>query len=82
MEGVVSGAGKGKQSVEAFRLYMKKFAFTKEMMTQPFSGSLDCFKEQFKVRWYKFIPKKIVYLDNSVRFGFKLLLQPNLEACK
>ncbi len=82
MEGIVSKAKKGKKSVEAFKLYIKRFAFAKKIANKPISGSLDCFKEQFKVKWYKFIPEKIIYLDNSIRFGFKLRLLPNLEVCK
>ena len=82
MEGTVLAAGWNKQSVEAFRLYGKKFPFTKEFMSKPFSGSLDQFQKQFKVRWYRFIPKKVVYLDNSISFGFKLMLQSDLTVCK
>ncbi len=71
MEGVVSRAGCGEKSVQAFRAYVKRFPFVHEIMGSSFSGSLVSFAEQFKVRWYIFVPEKMVYLDNSVGFGFR-----------
>ena len=75
MEGVVSEAGGGEKSVQAFRTYMKRFSFVKEIMSASFSGSLESFTEQLQVRWYMFVPKKMVYLDNSVKFGFRQQFQ-------
>ena len=71
MEGVVSRAGCGKKSRQAFSAYVKRFPFVHEIMGGSFSGSLEGFTEQFKVRWYIFVPEKMVYLDNSVGFGFR-----------
>lgn len=75
MEGSISEASHDKKSVEAFKTYMKRFSFIQEIIKNPFSGSLVNFQEQFKVRWYTFIPEKMIYVDNSVHFGFKLELK-------
>ncbi len=77
MEGLITAAGGGEQSVRAFKAYLKRFSFVREIMHRSFSGSLASFTEQFKVRWYTFIPEKMVYLDNSVKFGFRLQFQCN-----
>ena len=82
MEGVVSNANRKIQSIEAFDKYIKRFASVTDMITKPFSESLNCFIEQFDVRLYKLSPEKIVYLDNTIKFGFKIQLQPNLEVYK
>lgn len=77
MEGVISRGGYGEKSLQVFRAYMKRFPFVHEIMNRPFSGSLENFTEQFKVKWYRFVPEKMVYLDNAVRFGFRVKFQCN-----
>lgn len=79
MEGVVSEAGRGNKSVQAFRAYVKRFPFVHEIMGSSFSGSPASFTEQFQVRWYMFVPEKMVYLDNSVKFGFRQQFQCDHE---
>ena len=75
MEGVVAEAEGGEKSAQAFRTYMQRFSFVKEILSASFSGSLKSFTEQFQVRWYMFVPEKMVYLDNSVKFGFRQQFQ-------
>lgn len=84
MEGAISETdSKGGQDLAAFKQYVTRFPFVKELANIPFpSWSLDYFSDQLKVRWYKFVPEKIVYLDNSINFGFKIQLQADLSPAK
>ncbi len=79
MEGNITEATKSTHSLQAFKEYFNRFSFPDSNMPAALTDRLQWLKEQFQVRWYTFQPKTVVYLDNSVHFGFKLRLQPNLE---
>ena len=72
MEGTLVPAGHGPRSIQAFKAYLKRFSEIKDLIRTPFSGSLDQFREQFKVGWYRFEPETMIYLDNSVKFGYSV----------
>lgn len=82
MEGVVNDGGTGPQAIAAFGLYLKRFAFSGNLPYQPFTNSLNSFKEQFNVNWYAFMPHRLVYVDNSIEFGYKLQLNADLDVCR
>ncbi len=75
MTGKISDTGINKKSGLAFKAYLKKFDFIGEIKTTAASikdiGSLE---SVFKVKFYKFTPEIIYYLDNSVAFGFKEII--------
>lgn len=70
MEGTVYPAGVSGKSAKAFLFYMKQFPF----ITQIKPGSINDISSLellFNVRWYKFVPDIVYYLDNTIRFGYR-----------
>jgi uncharacterized protein YhbP (UPF0306 family) len=59
------------EAVETIGKYLKKFSFTQDFFSKDQTMDLDAFAKRFNVRFYKFKPTLIYYLDNSIRFGFR-----------
>lgn len=76
MSGTVSASGIGKQSASAFNRYLKKFDFIGEIKKSAAVRDIAYVESAFKVKFYKFIPETIDYLDNTVKFGFKERILP------
>lgn len=70
MEGKIYKAGMNKDSAAAFKAYIKKFDFIKELSLSPVTNIMSI-ESAFKVRLYNFVPDTVYYLDNSIRFGFR-----------
>lgn len=51
--------------------YLRKFPFTKEFFEPGQALDLSSFVERFKVKFYRFEPDTVFYLDNRIRFGFR-----------
>lgn len=71
MTGTVSPLRPGVESLKAIRAYLKKFPFTKEFFEGTQDLDVDAFVKRFKVRFYRFQPNLMYYLDNSIRFSFR-----------
>jgi uncharacterized protein YhbP (UPF0306 family) len=73
MEGVVGEAGFDMASTAAFALYISRFTFIHEMGKAPLGSmmSFSALEASFKVKWHKFTPKTVYYLDNGIRFGYR-----------
>lgn len=71
MSGSIEAVAVGLEAVEAVRVYLKKFPFTKEFFTPGQALDLTAFIKRFKVTLYKFNPALIYYLDNQIRFSFR-----------
>ena len=71
MSGSVENISPGLEAIEAVRVYLKKFAFTKDFFTPGQSLDLSTFTSRFRVKLYRFKPSLIYYMDNSIRFGFR-----------
>jgi len=59
------------ESMQAVRRYLKKFPFTTSFFPEKGSIDLDAFAKKFNVRFYRFLPECVYYMDNSIRFGFR-----------
>jgi uncharacterized protein YhbP (UPF0306 family) len=77
MEGIIEEGGFDMSSTSAYALYISRFAFIKEMGRMPLTPvmSMAALEASFKVAWYKFTPSKVYYLDNSIRFGYRELVE-------
>ena len=73
MEGRIEEGGFDLASTSAYALFIGRFTFIHEMGKAPLSPmlSLSALEASFKVSWYKFMPEKVYYLDNSIRFGYR-----------
>lgn len=71
MSGSVENISPGLEAIEAVRMYLKKFAFTKDFFTPGQALDLSAFTSRFRVKLYRFKPSLIYYMDNSIRFGFR-----------
>ena len=73
MEGTLAEAGFDMGSTTAYALYISRFTFIHEMGKAPLSPmlSFSALEASFKVKWHKFTPEKVYYLDNSIRFGYR-----------
>ena len=59
------------ESMKAVRQYLKRFPFTTSFFPEKGTIDLDAFAKQFNVRFYRFLPDCIYYMDNSIRFAFR-----------
>ena len=71
MSGRITQVRPGLSAARIIAAYLKKYPFTKQFFNQGESVDLGAFTDRFRVRLYLFTPDRIVYTDNSVKFGFK-----------
>lgn len=71
MTGVVSSAGISNKSASAFNLYLNRFDFIGEIKKSAAIRDIGAVESVFKVKFYKFTPEDVYYLDNTIKFGFK-----------
>lgn len=71
MSGKVDQVQAGLEAVDAIRIYLRKFSFTKEFFKGGQSIDLDAFTKRFRVKLYRYTPALLYYMDNSIRFGFR-----------
>lgn len=71
MSGLIGIVNPGLTGVQAVRAYIKKFPFTKEFFKPGQALDLENFGKRFNVRFYRFVPELVYYLDNRIKFGFR-----------
>jgi uncharacterized protein YhbP (UPF0306 family) len=71
MSGRIQSVGIGSEAIQALRAYIAKFPFTREFFESGQDLTLDNFRKRFRVRFYRFDPDLIYYLDNQIKFGFR-----------
>ena len=71
MTGRVQPVEAGREALRALRAYLEKYPFTKEFFDKNTPLDLASFRDRFGVRIYKFIPARVYYLDNQIRFAFR-----------
>lgn len=72
MGGTLSEGGFDLNSTAAYALYISRFSFIHDMAkTLSPLTSFSALEASFKVKWYKYTPHKVYYLDNSIRFGYR-----------
>ena len=70
MEGCIELMGRNKEGLGAAVAYLKRFDI--------FHGEqnpLSFIEQQYRARLYKFLPHRLVYMDNRVAMGFKKELE-------
>ena len=75
MSGKIRKAKAGLKSVKALRAYVEKYPFTKEFFDPGQELDLENFGKRFRVRFYRFDPTLVLYLDNKIKFGFREAIQ-------
>ena len=71
MSGRVLKARPGLGAVKAVRAYVGKYPFTREFFDPGQELDLEGFGKRFRVRFYRFEPDLVYYMDNRIRFGFR-----------
>ena len=72
MSGAVTLVAGKRETVRVLMEYFKKFPFTNEFFkTEIGLPNVKRFRQRFKVELYAYIPDKIFYIDNRIRFGFR-----------
>jgi uncharacterized protein YhbP (UPF0306 family) len=72
MSGSINKAGIGFTAMGALRAYNSKYPFIREFFESGETLDLESFEKRFKVRFYRFNPSLIYYLDNQIKFGFRI----------
>ena len=75
MSGALLPLSPGIESVRALRAYLKKFPFTLEFFGSGEKLDLDGFAKRFRVRFYRYQPDLLYYMDNRIRFSFRERLE-------
>ena len=71
MSGTLHPLSPGLESLRALRAYLGKFSFTQEFFGSGDKMDLDGFAKRFRVRFYRFQPALLYYMDNRIRFSFR-----------
>ena len=71
MTGKIRAVKPGLEAIQVLRAYLKKYPFTTEFFKDNIPLDLDTFAERFGVKLYGFIPSRVYYLDNQIRFAFR-----------
>jgi len=71
MSGRIKKVVPGLKAVQAVRAYIKKYPFIREFFDPGQALDLESFGKRFRVRFYRFQPGIVYYMDNSIRFGFR-----------
>jgi len=69
--GVIEPLSPGIEALRALRSYLRKFPFTEDFFDSGQRMDLEGFAKRFKVRFYRFQPTLLYYLDNRIRFSFR-----------
>ncbi|MGB9616415.1 MAG: pyridoxamine 5'-phosphate oxidase family protein [Desulfomonilaceae bacterium] len=75
MEGVVNQVSSPVAFTQALATYVKRHPFVKEMMKDPRTLSSALLGKSSRVSLYIFHPRTIRYLDNSVGFGSRWMVE-------
>ena len=71
MSGVIRQVRTGVAGAQAFGAYIKRFPFIKDFFKPGQVVDLASLSKRFKVKFYRFDPDLVYYLDNQIRFGFR-----------
>jgi uncharacterized protein YhbP (UPF0306 family) len=71
MSGKIERVPLGREAASAFGAYLKKYPFCKEFFSPGSVMNLETFSGRFKAKLYKFIPDRVYYQDNRIKFGHR-----------
>ncbi|CAB1083429.1 hypothetical protein D1AOALGA4SA_10994 [Olavius algarvensis Delta 1 endosymbiont] len=74
MSGKIERIPLGREAASAFSAYLKKYPFCKDFFSPGSVLNLETFSGQFKAKLYKFIPERVLYQDNRIKFGHRELV--------
>jgi len=72
MNGCIQPVNSGLEAIQVLRAYLKKYPFTKDFFKKNAALDLETLTERFGVKLYKFFPTLVYYLDNRIRFAFRV----------
>lgn len=75
MSGRIRKVRPGVKAVKAVRAYVDNYPFTREFFDPRQELDLEGFGKRFRVRFYRFDPELVYYMDNAIRFGFRQAIQ-------
>jgi len=71
MSGKIINAPTGLEASKAFLAYVKKFPLVKTFFSDIKNIGLTDFSTRFHAKLYCFVPESVLFMDNSVNFGFR-----------
>jgi uncharacterized protein len=71
MSGKIIYVSPGLEAKNAFGAYVKKFPLLNSFFSDLSDFNLDGLFSRFQARLYRFTPDSMIYMDNTIRFGFK-----------
>ncbi|MCF8063317.1 MAG: pyridoxamine 5'-phosphate oxidase family protein [Deltaproteobacteria bacterium] len=71
MSGRVRKVKPGLGALKAVRAYVSRYPFIRELFDPGQELDLEAFGKRFRVRFYRFEPDLVYYMDNRIRFGFR-----------
>jgi hypothetical protein len=71
MSGIVLNTPAGVEASKALFAYIKKFPLVKTFFSDIKDIGFNDFSTRLHTKLYQFIPESILFMDNSVSFGFR-----------
>lgn len=71
MSGYIRQVQPSLTGMQAVKVYIKKFPFTKDFFEPGQALDLASFSKRFRVKLYRFDPTLVLYMDNQIKFGFR-----------
>ena len=75
MSGKIERVPLGREAASTFSAYLKKYPFCKEFFSPGSVMNLETFSSRFKAKLYKFVPNRVYYQDNRIKFGHRELVE-------
>ncbi len=75
MSGKIEPVPLGREAASAFGAYLKKYPFCKDFFKPGSVLNLETFIGRFKAKLYKFVPDRVYYQDNRIKFGHRELVK-------
>ena len=79
MSGKILMVPGGVEASKAILAYVKKFPLVKTFFSRIKNLNLNDFSSKFHAKLYCFIPDFIFFMDNSVNFGFRTEITPEIK---
>lgn len=79
MSGKVLNVSAGIEASKAFLAYVKKFPLVKTFFSDIKNIGLNDFSTRLHTKLYCFIPESVLFMDNSVHFGFRTEIKSDIK---
>ncbi len=71
MSGKIDPIEPGPEALNALKAYVKKFPLIHSLFADMNALNLNALYSRFSVRLYRYTPNIMIYMDNSIHFGFR-----------